>query len=445
MDDPLSVIPFSLPINGTVNIPGSKSITNRAMILAAMGTGTVTLTGALFSQDTKVMIQSLGNLGFSITADEADRSIHIKGIGGEIPEAKAKIFVENAGTAARFLTAFLCTKEGGEYQLDGTPAMRKRPMAGLIDSLAKLGARFEFQEHEGFFPFTLKTNGIKSGSWKVDASASSQILSALMMIAPMADGAVSIQLTKDTVSKPFVTMTAKMMNQFCDNQQIIDPESSQTFEIASNKKYSIGGDYAIEPDATAASYFLTLPALVGGTITLPGVVEESLQGDIGYKDIIARTGVDCSFDQNGLISKRNRKQLEGGDYDFNPISDTFLTLAAIAPLLNSPTIIRGIAHTRKQETDRIAAMATELKKMGQGIIEKEDSLEIHPNATNLIQSANNGVTIDTYHDHRVAMSFGILGSTDILRNQNPWIHIKNPSCCEKTFPDFFEQLNGLRP
>jgi 3-phosphoshikimate 1-carboxyvinyltransferase len=391
----LPIQPFTKPVRGSVMLPGSKSITNRALILAALARGTTTLHGALFSRDTHIMVAALRALGFLIVADEKALTITVAGRGGEIPVREAKIDVGNAGTAARFLTAFVCLRPDGTYHFDGDEAMRRRPIGALLEALESQGAQASARS----FPFTLRTAGLRGGPVDLDASESSQMLSALLMVAPHAQSPLTVKLKGEAGSKPFVTMTEAMVRQFA----------------------AAPADYRIEGDASAASYFLALPVVTGGVLALPNY-GGPLQGDMKFSEVIAAVA-------------RGRRGL---DRNFREFSDTFLTLAAIAPLLEGPTKISGIAHTRKQETDRVAGMARELTKLGQHVIETEDSLEIHP------RPLTPGVEIETYHDHRFAMSFGILGCHDLLKNGRAWLTIKDPACCAKTFPAFFDLLAGLR-
>ena len=440
--DPLPIQPFTRPVSGTHIVPGSKSITNRALILAALGKSTTRLQGCLVSEDTQIMGEALRKLGIRVESTAGGQTLEITGCGTDWPADNAEIFVGNAGTAARFLTAMLCLKPGGTYHLDGTPAMRKRPMGGILETLQKLGTGIECHQSPGHFPLTLKTQGLPSGTWETDASQSSQILSALLMAAPHTQGPVMVKLLGQTVSKPFVAMTLEMMGQTGAD---IQGNGLSSTTIAPSEGNSPPNPWQIEPDATAASYFLTLPALAGGTLTLPNLAEKMLQGDIGYASILRQLGMEVEFSTNGLTTTHSQpgKRLSGGNFDFNPISDTFLTLAALSPLLSSPTTISGIEHTRKQETDRVHAMATELKKLGQPVEETQDSLTITPDISALKDAAAKGSVVHTYEDHRVAMSFGILGSYDLLGNGQPWLRIEDPGCCAKTYPNFFQDLQHL--
>ncbi len=442
MTDPLPIQPFTCEAKGQVQIPGSKSITNRAMVLAALGHGESLLSRCLFSEDTEIMGDALRQLGIPVDSNESQKTIRIQGTGRNWPVADAEIFVGNAGTAARFLSAMLCLHPSGNYRLDGTKAMRKRPMQGLIDALRKIGAKITCHEQEGLFPFTLETHGLNGGVWDVDAKQSSQILSALLMVAPMAGGDVEVALDGGTVSQPFITMTVEMMRGFGVN---IKGDGLSGTKILHGQSYQpTRHSWKVEPDATAASYFMSLPLVVGGKIILPGLHLDMLQGDIGFEAVLRKAGAIPSFTGEGMESTGPTGQILGGKHDFNAISDTFLTLAAIAPLFEGPTFIRGIGHTRRQETDRIHAMATELRRLGQHVNETSDSIEIVPDRKALQAKASEGVTLETYEDHRVAMSFGILGCRDLRNNGSAWLRLNNPGCCAKTFPDFFEILENLR-
>ncbi|MBI2518434.1 MAG: 3-phosphoshikimate 1-carboxyvinyltransferase [Opitutae bacterium] len=410
LPEKLPIVPFTKPVRGRVTLPGSKSITNRALILAALSPRTVTLRGALFSRDTRIMVAALRALGFAVETDEAALTITIAGRGGEIPVREAKLDIGNAGTAARFLTAFVCLRPDGVYHFDGDEAMRRRPIGALLEALASQGARADARS----FPFTLRTASLRGGTVELDASESSQMLSALLMVAPHARAPLTVRLKGETVSRPFVAMTERMIAQFA----------------------AAPADYAIEGDATAASYFAALALVTHGALRVDGLnlAADALQGDAEFYRLFAARGL-VSLSGQTVAADTARG---GVTADFNAFSDTFLSLAAIAPLLDGPTRISGIAHTRKQETDRVAGMARELKKLGQHVIESEDALEIHP------RPLVTGVEIETYHDHRFAMSFGILGCHDRHGDGRPWLTIRDPACCNKTFPAFFDLLEKLR-
>ena len=406
----LSLVPFTRPVRGCVTLPGSKSITNRALILAALGKKTVTLRNALFSRDTHLMVTALRALGFEVQANETALTITITGRGGEIPIREARLEVGNAGTAARFLTAFVCLQPDGVYHFDGDEAMRRRPIGALLAALEAQGAQASSRN----FPFTLKTTGLRGGTVELEATESSQLLSALLLVAPHARTPLIVKLKGQTVSRPFVTMTERMVRQFA----------------------AAPTDYNIEGDATAASYFAALAVVTGGTLQVAGLnlASDSLQGDTEFCRLLAAK----HLIRPSNLTVASGLTREGVAADFNDFSDTFLTLAAIAPLLTGPTRITGIAHTRNQETDRVAGATRELKKLGQHVVELADSLEIHP------RPLAPGVEIETYHDHRFAMSFGILGCHDLRKNGQPWLTIRDPACCAKTFPAFFDLLASLR-
>jgi 3-phosphoshikimate 1-carboxyvinyltransferase len=410
LPDLLPIQPFTRPARGEVTLPGSKSITNRALLLAALCDAPVTLTGALFSEDTHLMADALRKLGFTVEADERALTLRVANQtnGFSAGDQPVELFVGLAGTAARFLTAFCAAAPRGVYHIDGVPQMRKRPMKPLIDALRTLGADVLCTGEEGFFPLEIRARGLRGGHVSLDASESSQLLSALLMVAPRATSPIEVSLI-GTVRESFVTMTRRLMAEF--GVPAIAPA-----------RYVSPGTYAIEPDATAASYFQALPLATGGEIRLPGLRPPGtgLQGDSAFAEVLARVG----------RSPRNE--------DFHEISDTFLTLAALAPLLDGPTRITGIAHTRKQETDRVAGAARELKKLGQEVVEEHDALTITP------RPLTSGVEIETYGDHRFAMSFAILGCHDLHGDGRPWLSIRNPACCAKTFPNFFDVLAGVR-
>ncbi len=435
----LPIRPFTQPARGEVTLPGSKSITNRALLLAALCNGPVTLTGALFSEDTEIMAEALRQLGFVVKEDEANKSIHVEGQGGEIPAQEAALQVGLAGTAARFLTALCAAAKAGVYRLDGVPQMRKRPMKGLIDALRSLGADIRCTGEEGFFPLEIHARGLRGGSVNIDARESSQMLSALLMVAPLAAEPVA-PATVGGVRWPFVQMTATMMQAFHrDFAPAVIRVDEEHFRVTREPYVLSGVTYQIEPDATAASYYAALPVVVGGGLTLRQL-HPGLQGDTQFIAMLAGAGLLSTLaTPPGLaVAAGVRVSLT---QNFSEFSDTFLTLAAIAPLLDGPTTITGIAHTRKQETDRVAGMARELKRLGQGVVETDDTLTLTPNLAELKARAVSGpVVIETYGDHRFAMSFAILGCHNLFGDGRPWLAIRNPACCAKTFPNFFDVL-----
>jgi 3-phosphoshikimate 1-carboxyvinyltransferase len=436
----LPIAPFTRPVRGEAVIPGSKSLTNRALLLAALCDRPVTLTGALFSEDTHLMAEALRRLGLDVTADDAAQTIGVSGQDNAFSASgPVDLFVGLAGTAARFLTALCAAAPRGVYRLDGVPQMRKRPMKGLIDALRTLGADIRCPGVDGFFPLEIHAHGLRGGPVAIDATESSQLLSALLMVAPLAPDGVTVSL-RGGVRWPFVQMTARLMEHF--GQPALVRGEGDTFFVAGGTRYAVtSGLYAIEPDATAASYFLALPFVTGGELTVRGLraAGEGLQGDTQFATVMNRAGLATRASDAGVVAAfAGDAPRRGVTQDFSGFSDTFLTLAAVAPLLDGPTRISGIAHTRKQETDRVAGMARELTRLGQQVVETEDALEIHP------RPLRAGVEIETYGDHRFAMSFGILGCHDLRGDGSPWLTIKNPACCAKTFPHFFELLETLR-
>ena len=418
----LPIVPFTTPPGGEVVLPGSKSLTNRALLLAALGSEPVTLTGALFSEDTELMAEALRRLGCTVDADAAALTLRVSGQANLFrTEEPVDIFVGLAGTAARFLTAFCAAAPRGVYRIDGIEQMRHRPMTNLINALRELGAEVRCTGEGGFFPLEIHAHGLRGGDIEIDASASSQLLSALLMVAPQAQGPVSIQLT-GSVRWTYVEMTRHLMAEFGAQ---IPPAQDDRFTIDSIA-YTPPSTYAIEPDASAASYWHMLNHMEKGSMTFPHLRApgDGLQGDAAFVEVLQQVG-----------SHPSGTPFE---YNFREISDTFLTLAAIAPLLDGPTRITGIAHTRAQETDRVAGMATELRRLGQEVIEDEDTLIITP------QPLKTDQVIETYGDHRFAMSFGVLGSHDLRGDGSSWLSIHHPEVCAKTFPHFFELLDTVR-
>ena len=449
-EESLMIRPFKRPLKSTLTLPGSKSITNRALILGALSNGPLVLEGALFSRDTLIMIEALKALGFELEGNQADSRLKIVGLSSQIPNKTASIHVGNAGTAARFLTAFLALQKGGTYELDGDPQMHDRPIQGLLEALEALGAaNFIFHKKPGHFPFRMSTNGIARDFAQVDASASSQILSALLLVLPSAG--LDLKLLCPNVRPAYVSVTEATKKGF--GIKTTQDDSGTYFINSETYQTPETGTYVIEPDLSAASYFLALSLLHGGQLDIQNIPEEPIQGDAEFANILKQHGLKVdSINQNWRVQRTNTRNLNSihQELNFNLFSDTFLTYAAITPLINKSVLITGIGHTRLQETDRVAAMAKELKKLGQKVRESESSLEIIsdiPALKNIAQEARASkatIEIDTYEDHRFAMSFAILGTYDLLEDGKPWLSIKNPRCCGKTFPGFFQALDLIR-
>lgn len=436
MQDPYPVPPFTVPAAAKVSVPGSKSITNRALILAALADGSTILENCLFSRDTDIMVQALIALGFEVETNVSAKTIRVRGCGGIIPNAQADIDIGNSGTSARFLTAMLAVRDSGEYQLDGDEAMRRRPIQKLADTLSVLGC--EIETTNGYFPIRIRPHGLSGSSATVDATESSQFVSALLMAAPLAQSDIEIRLSNPTIRRGYIDLTLKMMQSFgIPAHKLTTNESS--YNIGASPYKAPSANYAIESDASAASYFIALPLAVGGIIEIDGVTKNSMQGDIAFANIAESAGATLEWTSSSLVVNFDRTNNRLGSLGANyyAFSDTFMTGAAIAPLANDATLIERIEHTRHQECDRIAAMVDGLKRLGQHTHDKRASLEIAP-------APLRPATIDTFEDHRIAMSFAILGSHDTLGNGEPWMQIADPLCCRKTFPNYFEVLESAR-
>jgi 3-phosphoshikimate 1-carboxyvinyltransferase len=432
MSDALEIKAVDGPIRGRVRPPGSKSITNRALVCAALADGVSTLTGALDSEDTRVMIECLGRLGIEVEARDAGKTLVVHGAGGAIPALEAELFCANSGTTVRFLTA-LATLGHGSFRLDGIERMRERPISDLIDALHQLGAHAVSENGDGCPPVTVHANGLPGGTAKFRGDISSQFLSGLLMAAPAARSPVELHVDGPLVSKPYVRMTTSVMNAFSVKVDAGDGACRpvmQQFLIAAPQRYR-ACNYAIEPDASAASYFWAAAAITGGKVTVDGLSANSLQGDVAFVDCLEQMGCEVRRDANGITVIG--RPLRGVDVDMNTISDTAQSLAVVAVFAAGPTQIRNIGHIRHKETDRISAVASELRKLGVEVSERDDGLTITPPASNKLQ----GALIETYNDHRMAMSFALAG----LRVSG--VRISNPGCVEKTYPRFFEDLAAL--
>jgi len=416
-------IPLSGPVDAVVQPPGSKSITNRALVCAALADGPSLLTGALDSEDTQVMVRALQTLGIVVRHDPDTRQITVEGRGGEIPARQADLFLANSGTSLRFLTA-LCTLGEGHFRLDGTPRMRERPIQDLVDALNRLGASVRTEMDTGCPPVLVEAHGLPGGETEISGEISSQFLSGLLMAAPYARHDVNLIVRGELVSKPYVEMTLAVMNAFGVSGE---NQAFQRLFVRSAQKYQ-GRTYAIEPDASAATYFFAAAAVTQGRITVTGLGQGSLQGDVHFVDCLAAMGCHVTMDDNGITVEG--RPLRGISVDMNPISDTVPTLGVVALFADGPTLIRGVKHIRYKETDRIHALALELRRLGAQVEEFEDGLRIIP-------GTYHGAEIHTYQDHRMAMSFAIAG----LRI--PGTRILDPGCTAKTYPRFFEDLAAI--
>lgn len=414
------------PPKATVRVPGSKSLTNRALIVAALADGPSTLSGALDSEDTRVMVQALQTLGIAVDHDLPAATIRVNGCGGRIPVREASLQLANSGTSLRFLTAMLATANG-TFHLDGSPRMRERPVADLLTTLCNLGAVARSDLGTGCPPVTIVASGLLGGFSSVRGDVSSQFLSGLLMALPYAKEQTTVEVQGILVSQPYVTMTLEVMEAFgvqAGNHKF------RRFDVYPG--HYRGRDYRIEPDASAASYFFALAAITGGTVTVEGLGESSLQGDIEFVDVLEFMG--CTVERGPERTTVTGRPLRAVDVDMNAISDTVMTLGVTALFAQGVTRIRNVGHIRHKETDRIAALAAELRKLGATVDEQPDGLSITPPSPRSYRPAR----IATYDDHRMAMSFALAGL------MTPGVVIENPGCVAKTYPGFWADLDALR-
>ena len=422
-----AVQPIRGQVDAVVRVPGSKSITNRALVLAALCGGEVRsceLVGTLDSEDTRVMADSLERLGFTVAANWPADTIRVQANSERIiPANHADLFVANSGTTMRFLTAMVALGQG-TYRLDGVARMRERPIRDLLDALNQLGVRAESETKNGSPPVVIRADGLAGGTVRIKGDVSSQFLSGLLMAAPFCRADLVIEVDGPLVSVPYVEMTLAMMRQFGLQAET---DAYRRFRIPGRQ---VGGvaSYHVEPDASAASYFFALPAIVGGSVTVTGLSKQSLQGDVAFVDLLAQMG--CTVKASGDAITVTGGELKGIDVDMNAISDTVMTLGVIACFAAGPTNIRNVAHSRHKETDRVAALATELRRIGAEVVEREDGMTITPRPLH-------GATIQTYNDHRMAMALALVGL------EVPGVVIDNPACVAKTYPRFFEDLEGI--
>lgn len=420
----IEIQPLDNPPNATVEVPGSKSFTNRALLVASLAHGDSTLTGALFSDDTHYMCNALRKLGSHITENREQATFHIAGNDGNIQAQGGDLYVGNSGTTTRSLISYVSLGHG-KFVIDGDEPMRRsRPMSDLLDALVQLGVDARSQFENGHLPVIVQANGLEGGKTKLDTSKSSQFLTSLLLTAPCAKKGIEIEVVGN-LNTSYIDITLAVMDAF--GAKVIHKDY-QHFHIAGGQQYQ-QRSYHIEPDASSASYFFATAALTGGCVTVKHLSTISAQGDVQFVRVLEQMGCQVSVSDTD-ITVRGPHQLKGVDVDMKTISDTALTLAAIAPFADSKVTIRNIEHTRWQETDRIHAMVTELRKLDVPVVEHQDGLEISP-------SPITPAAIDTYNDHRVAMAFSLIGL------KVPGIRINNPECVSKTFPNYFEVLQGL--
>lgn len=411
----------------TVEVPGSKSITNRALLLAALSESRCKLRGVLFSDDSRAFLECLVKLGFGVEIEEEKKQVTIQGLGGRIPERKASLNVRSAGTAARFLTVMLALA-GGEYELDASPQMCKRPMQPLLDILKAAGAVLVYRGEEGHFPFFMRSEKLSMSEVSVDTKVSSQFASALLMSGVLLEKGLRVRMSGQRAEGAYIKMTIVMMRQF----GIKVKQEEGEWMVPHDCRFGLT-EYQVEPDVSGACYFYAMAPLLGMEVTVKNVHKNSLQGDILFLEALRQMG--CGFEDRmeGIrLSGKEMKGYPGMELSMRDFSDQTMTMAALAPFAESPTLIREIGHIRFQESDRISAILTELKRMGISCEEapEADGIRIFPGKVSEAE-------VETYEDHRMAMAFTLIG----LKTGK--ISVKNPQCCKKTFENYFELIENL--
>jgi 3-phosphoshikimate 1-carboxyvinyltransferase len=415
-------------VQGVVVLPGSKSISNRTLLLAALCDGTTEIKNLLESDDTKVMLNALKILGVHWQRHGDTNDYHVEGIGGAFKVKQAELFMGNAGTAIRPLCAALALSSG-DYQLSGVPRMHERPIGDLVDGLRQIGAQIDYLGNEGFPPLHIKPATIRlQDKMKVRGDVSSQFLTALLMALPLAKQNATIEVVGELISKPYVEITLNLMQRFGVK---VERKGWQSFSIAADQHYQSQKQISVEGDASSASYFLAAGAIAGGPVRVIGVGKNSIQGDVRFADALAQMGAQVTWGDD-WIEVKSKGKLKAIDADFNHIPDAAMTIAVAALFAEGTTTLRNIASWRVKETDRIAAMTTELRKLGATVEEGADFMSVTPPQKIL------PATIDTYDDHRMAMTFSLasLGGATI--------RINDPQCVNKTFPDYFSVFDKLK-
>ena len=417
-------------INWHVKVPGSKSMTNRALLMAALADGKTLLKGVLFSDDSRNFLGSLKSLGFAVEADERTKEVTVTGLNGALPVTSGEIYVGSAGTAARFLTAMLALAEG-TFTINASEQMKKRPMKPLFDVLTKMGADITYLEQEGFLPIKIRGIGKTQTNDQtlhimLDISESTQFLSALMLISPMIKQGLHITITSERKDGSYIRITRKMMEQFGAAVEF----DGTNYIMPHGISYK-SGTYQIEPDVSAACYFYAAAALTGGRTVVENVTWDCMQGDLKFIKLLEQLGCTIQETASGIeVIGAENGAIKGITVDMKDFSDQTMTLAALAPFAQSPVRIENIGHIRLQESDRIHATATELTRLGIQCEEEESAITIYPGTPKA------GV-VQTYDDHRIAMAFALIG----LRAEG--IEIANPMCCKKTFEEYFDVLEKL--
>ncbi len=413
-------------VNGVVNIPGSKSISNRALLLATLAKGKTTLTNLLDSDDIRYMLESLKQLGVNYQLSENNTVCELEGLGKPLSTTQAQtLFLGNAGTAMRPLCAAL-TLGSGEFTLTGEPRMEERPIGDLVDSLRQLGASVSYLKNDGFPPLTINADGLNGGEVEIAGDLSSQFLTALLMVAPLTKDTVNINIKGELVSKPYIDITIALMAQF--GVEVINHDYRR-FEIQTGQQYVSPGKVLVEGDASSASYFLAAGAIQGGEVKVTGVGKLSIQGDVKFADVLEKMGADIEWGDDYIIARQAK--LTAVDLDMNHIPDAAMTIATAALFAEGTTRITNIYNWRIKETDRLSAMATELRKVGAIVEEGHDFIAVTP------PQVLNTAAIDTYNDHRMAMCFSMLAFADC------GITINDPDCTSKTFPTYFTEFDRL--
>ena len=425
----ITLAPISA-VEGTINLPGSKSLSNRALLLAALAKGTTKVTNLLDSDDIRHMLNALKALGVRYQLSDDKTICEIEGLGGPFNiQDNLSLFLGNAGTAMRPLTAALCLKGNHEVEitLTGEPRMKERPILHLVDALRQAGADIRYLENEGYPPVAILNKGIKGGNVKIDGSISSQFLTALLISAPLAENDTEIEIIGELVSKPYIDITLAMMRDFGVH---VENHHYQKFQVKGNQSYISPGKYLVEGDASSASYFLAAGA-IKGKVKVTGIGKNSIQGDRLFADVLEKMGAKITWGEDFIQAEHD--ELHGIDMDMNHIPDAAMTIATTALFANSETVIRNIYNWRVKETDRLTAMATELRKIGAEVEEGEDFIRIQPLAFNQFKHAD----IETYNDHRMAMCFSLIALS------NTSVSILDPKCTSKTFPKFFYEFEKI--
>lgn len=425
-------------LDGTVTLPGSKSLSNRCLLLAALSEGDTQVDNLLDSDDIRFMLQALEKLSVPVTRHSAD-SVTVNGQAGPIDAPSSdpcELFLGNAGTAMRPLAAALCMGQG-DFVLDGVSRMRERPIADLIDGLQQLGADVSCVAETGCPPVTIHAKGsLKGGKASISGKMSSQFLSSLLMAAPLAQGDVTISIKDQLISAPYVALTIGLMSKFGVNVQVIgDMEGTPSFFIPTDAKYKSPGKILVEGDASSASYFMAGAAITGGTVTVRGCGSESVQGDVAFANVMEQMGATVTWNAESItVSRDPSVRLKGVDVDCGKIPDAAMTLAVAALFAEGPTTIRNVYSWRLKETERMKAIVAECTKLGATVEEFTDYCIIHPPKDNKI---NDNVLIETYDDHRMAMTFSLAAAGGVS------VVINDPGCTAKTFPTYFEMLESI--